>query len=64
MKAKIPLKIKREYCRLKQKRKAIKDVYRKYFVGAHRRLMIFKWNWNALRLFHYVYAKEVKSQNG
>lgn len=37
---------------------------REDFVGTHRRFMIFEWDRNALRSFHYVYAKEVKSQNG
>lgn len=37
---------------------------REDFVGTHRRFMIFEWDRNALRSFHYVYVKEVKSQNG
>lgn len=36
---------------------------REDFVGIHRRFMIFEWGREALRSFHYVYAKEVKSQN-
>lgn len=36
---------------------------REDFVGTHRRFMIFEWDREALRSFHYVYAKEVKSQN-
>ena len=37
---------------------------RQDFVGSHRRFMIFEWDRNSLRSVHYVYAKEVRIQNG